>query len=460
MLIRCCFLLVAAFVAVEATPAAHGDSAKLLAGAARISIVPPFPTQMGGFNDRLRNFEGVHDDLFARALVLKSTSTTGETRLVFIGSDLMAVDAELVRLAREQITQATGIPASHILISCTHDHSAPSYYQKTELGQDDAEPSLKKFLAKQFATVAIEANRRMVGAQIGFGAGSLVGMTRNRQQKNNLVDPQVGVLRVEEREGRKTIATLFHFTGHPVVLGSANLQLSGEFPGAAARTVEQVLGGVAIPTQGACGDITVNRSGDPFLEIERLGRTLAGEVIKTSGQIKLERDLTLNAARTTIRLRARRWPTVEEAKKALKEGQADLDAARKRNAAPAAIGVLEDKLRVHKVALARAEKSPPAKPETELEAEIQAVRVGDVLFGAIPGELFVEFGLEARTRVKQDTGNAFCLVGYANGHLGYIVTPRGIATGGYEASVTRLDSQAGRAMIETLIELVNRIGVD
>ena len=46
-------------------------------------------------------------------------------------------------------------------------------------------------------------------------------MTRNRQQKNEeVIDPQVGVLRVEELDGHKTIATLFNFTGHPVILGS------------------------------------------------------------------------------------------------------------------------------------------------------------------------------------------------------------------------------------------------
>ena len=41
---------------------------------------------------------------------------------------------------------------------------------------------------------------------------------------------------------------------------------------------------------------------------------------------------------------------------------------------------------------------------------------------AIPGELFVEYGLEMRERVKQESQKSMCLVGYANGHLGYIVT--------------------------------------
>jgi hypothetical protein len=428
----------------------------LRAGAARKSIVPPFPTQMGGFFDRDANFTGVHDELFARALALEN----GPTTLVFINSDLMAIDAELVRLAREAITRATGIPAGRILACCAHNHSAPSYYQKTAIGQDDAEPSLKKFLAKQFADVAIEAVHGLVPARAGFAAGHLGGATRNRQQRNDLVDPQVGVLRVEEREGRKTIATLFNFTGHPVILGSSNLLLSGEYPGAAARAVENLLGGVALFTQGACGDVTVHRSGDPFLEIERVGRTLAGEVIKTSGLVHLEEDLPLKAASKTITLPARVLPAVDEAKQALAAGTARLEDARKQNAAPAVISLLEDKNRVLSMALVRAQAvaDDPSKKETELKAEVQVFEVGNATFAAIPGELFVEYALEIRARVKQETGQAFCLVGYANGYLGYIVTPRAMETGGYEASTTRLDVRGGRMLTETTMDLVHELG--
>lgn len=446
-----CCLIVAGFL--QATGSVE---AALRAGASRKSIVPPFPTQMGGFHDRLTNFEGIHDELFARALVLDN----GTTKLVFIGSDLMSVDAELTRLAREAITQATGIPAANIMISGTHNHSAPSYYQKTAMGQDDAEPSLKKFLAKQFADAAVEAASTAKPARAGFAAGSLVGATRNRQQKNDLIDPQVGVLRVEEIEGRKTIATLFNFAGHPVIIGSTNLMLSGEYPGAASRAVENLLGGVAIFTQGACGDITVNRNGDPFLEIERLGRTVAGEVIKTSGLIKLEEDLVLKAASTTLTLPALALPNLDDAKAALEKGKAALELAQQQKAIPTAISQLEDRNRVLSMTVLKAQAiaENPSKKETELPAEVQILQVGNVLFGTIPGELFVEYALELRSRVKQETGNSFCLVGYANGYLGYIVTPRAMETGGYEASVTRLAVQGGRMMTEAAIGLVHELG--
>ncbi len=254
--------------------------AELKAGAARKSIVPPFPTHMGGFMDRKQTFTGVHDEVYARALVLDN----GTTQIVLLGSDLTAVSGDMTAEIRAEIEKATGIPKTNIMVSCAHNHSAPSLYEPGRLKK--AESPAKKFFVEQFSAAAIEAFKNRQPAQLGFEAGELRGATRNRQQENDNIDPQVGVVLVQKKNSRDVIATLFNFTGHPVIVGSYNLELSGEFPGVAARTVENLLGGVAIFTQGAAGDVTVNRSGDPFDEIERLGRTLAGEVIKTAGFVK------------------------------------------------------------------------------------------------------------------------------------------------------------------------------
>jgi hypothetical protein len=284
---------------------------------------------MGGFGDRNGTFEGVHDDLFVRALVLDDD----KTQLVIIGSDLMAIDGNMVQLVRAGIEQQTKIPAGNILVSCAHNHSAPSYYQKERRGEKDI--PLKDFLVDQFVKTAVEAFHNRVPALAGFKAGELRGATTNRQQGNDeVIDPQVGVLRVTRREDQQPIAILFNFTGHPVILGSKNLLLSGEYPGAAARAVESLLGGVAIFTQGACGDVTVHRSGDPYQEIERVGRTLAGEVIKTAGFIRGSEMLTLAAASRSLRLAPRFIPKLAQAQAALEKGQAARERAKGNSANP------------------------------------------------------------------------------------------------------------------------------
>jgi len=447
--------LFAYFVALAAQPLFAESGIR--AGAAKRSIVPSFPTHMGGFFDRSQLFEGVHDELYVRAVVIENDATT----IVILGSDLMALDAELTNMVRLDITAATQIPPSHVLLSAAHNHSAPSYYQKQGETELNAEPSLRTFLRKQFTDVILEAYSHRVPAQAGFASGHIQGLTRNRQQRNDdVIDPQVGVLRIEERDGRKTIATMFNFTGHPVVLGSSNLLLSGEFPGAASRAVESVLGGVAVFTQGACGDVTVNRSGDPFQEIERIGRTLAGEVIKNSGLITCAADLKLNAAARAIRLEGRPVMSVTEAESALERSAKSIEEAKAKGTPQSSVQLLEDK---HRVLMAAARRSKaiaddPSKKEDQLDAEVQVIQVGDAAFVAVPGELFVEYALELRARIRQEFQMSTCLVGYANGYIGYIVTPRAMETGGYEASSTRVDVLAGRTLVEAAMSLMREIG--
>lgn len=427
--------------------------AELKAGAARVSIVPPFPTHMGGFMDRTGTFEGVHDEVFARALVLDN----GTTQLAVISSDLTAVDGEMTRQIREVIEERIGIPAAHVMVSCAHNHSAPSLYEPGRL--KESESPVKPFFVKQFSEVVIEAFHQRRPARLGFHAGRLVGLTRNRQQDNDLIDPQVGVTLVQEADSRTVIATLFNFTGHPVIIGSSNLQLSGEYPGAASRAVENLLGGVALFTQGAAGDITVHRSGDPFEEIERVGRTVAAEVIKSAGFIRPRGSEQLAAATRTLELSSREVPSLADAEQAAAEGQQQLKDAQERQASEVVLKGIRRRQQMHSINLLVARRVAAGEMDfpDSYSAEVQVMRIGDLILASIPGEIFVEYALELRSRVTQDTGLPLCLVGYSNGYIGYIVTPRAQRTGGYEASVARVRPGAGRAMIEAAVELVHEI---
>ena len=431
-------------------------AASLTAGAAKRSVVPPFPTHMGGFMDRKDTFKGVHDEVFARALVLDN----GTAAVVLIGSDLTDVDADMTRQIREKIEAATGIPPAHVLVSCAHNHSAPSLHEPGRM--QESKTPVKEFFVTQFSDTAIEAYKNRVPARAGFRAGDLKGATRNRQQGNDLIDPQVGVLYVTERDTRKPIATLFNFTGHPVIVGSNNLLLSGEYPGAAARAIENLVGGVAIFTQGAAGDITVNRSGDPFDEIERLGRTLAGEVIKTSGFIQGVEDLPLAGVSETLTFEPREIPSIDEAQRVLAEAKAQLDAAKSSGKNAEFLRKLEQQAQVHSVnvRVAKGMQEGTWKLPDKYEAEVQVIQIGDLIIVAIPGEIFVEYALEMRSRVKQAVNKDMFLAGYSNGYIGYIITPRAASTGGYEASVARVSADAGRSMIETAMDLLSELQED
>lgn len=444
-------LVAAARAAVSQEP----DALVLRAGAAKRSIVPPFPTRMGGYFDRTATFDGVKTPVYARALVC----VNGETAVGVTATDLLWMPRNLADAVRSEVSRRTTLQPDHILISAAHNHSAPAGFAEGSLFGGPFDAELFSFLRDALTDALVEAFETCRPAEAGFGSGRLDGFARNRQQNNDVaVDPEVGVLRVNEAGTRNAIATLFNFTGHPVILGSQNLLLCGEYPGAAEQFIEDTLGGVALFTQGACGDVTVHRSGDPYLEVERLGRILGAEVLKTAERVPMEKSCALYSRLEDVAVEPRIFTELEEAQGRLDALTESLVTARADGAANATVARLEREADsaewAVRIATLRKER-PEALPDVD-SAPVQVMQIGPLVLVGIPGELFVEYGLEMKQRVRQSKDRPLMLVGFANDYLGYLVTPRAVHTGGYEQATARLQASAPRAMTEAAMQWVEQ----
>lgn len=431
------------------------SSFALQAGAAKADLVPPFPTKMAGYFDRHDTFTGVDTPIYARALVCANEELT----LGIVVVDLCFVTRELTELARESIAKAIGVAGEHILISATHTHAGPSGFAGSQLGRlgEGEDDKLTKFLVKQITQSVVEAHNNSVPAEIGFDYGHLDTLTRNRQQNNNVViDPQVGVLKVQKKGSREMIGVLANFTGHPVILGGNNLLLSSEYPGQACRTVEESLGGVAIVTQGACGDITMHRNGSIPEEVTRIGRILGGEIIKTVESIVVSEDDALFTQVQAVKVEPRAIPTMKEAAANIKARKEALDVAKAAERSKIIVSDLQREVNAANTTFMVAQKLKefPDTLEHSTNTSIQVMQIGPMIMVAIPGEMFVEFQLEMKQRIQQDTGKPAVVVGYANDYIGYIITPRAHETGGYEKAISKVSHSAGRTLTEAAIEIV------
>jgi Neutral/alkaline non-lysosomal ceramidase, N-terminal len=431
--------------------------AELLAGAAKRSIVPPHPTPMAGYFDRKDAFTGVKSPIHARALVCDN----GETRVAVIALDLLCVSENLVDAAREAIQTRTGIPAGNVLIAATHTHAAPAGFYKGSLFDSPYDEVLFEFLVTQMTDAVAEAFEGRISATLGFGHGRLNTVTTNRQQHNTTaIDPDVVVLRVNNAQTKEPVAVLFNFTGHPVILNSENLDICAEYPGTAAQTVEDVLGCVALFTQGACGDVTMRRSGPEFSEVERLGRILAGEVIKTAEQIATAQDTALASSYTPVEIPPRQLPAADVAEKERDKAKAACERAKNDVNTPThMVKRLERQLDDAEWAfrLASYVQDHPGAVDAATRGSIHVMQIGPLALVGVPGELFVEYGLEMKQRVRQMKDRPMMLVGFANNYLGYLVTPRAKATGGYEQASSRVDHSAGRDLTEAAMAIVEEI---
>jgi hypothetical protein len=88
---------------------------------------------------------------------------------------------------------------------------------------------------------------------------------------------------------------------------------------------------------------------------------------------------------------------------------------------------------------------------------VQVVRLGEVALVALPGEPFVELGLELKER--SPATHTF-VIGYANDWIGYLTTPQAWQQGGYEVSPgpwTPVGPEGGSQLVEKAITLIERL---
>src|SRR5256885_7856100 len=78
---------------------------------------------MAGYAARNKPYESVHDDLYAKALVLEDKSGT---RGVLITSDLIGFPAEIATPVRQRIAEQTGAKLSAVIINSSHTHTGPT----------------------------------------------------------------------------------------------------------------------------------------------------------------------------------------------------------------------------------------------------------------------------------------------------------------------------------------------
>lgn len=93
----------------------------------------------------------------------------------------------------------------------------------------------------------------------------------------------------------------------------------------------------------------------------------------------------------------------------------------------------------------------------ECRTRLQVIRLGDIVFVGIPGEMFARLGLELRRR---SPFRHTCIIGLANEEIGYIPDRKAYEDGGYQTWVgwhSRLAPGTGEAMIDEVVDMLNEL---
>jgi neutral ceramidase len=302
--------IVCACVSLTAPRSWGAETHKLQVGVARVDITPKDLTGLVGIVTR--PYGGVHDPLYARALVLDNGANTAaivELDLVEVGNTMPL---------RERIAKELAIPADHMIINASHDHSAPRAGPPTPGtssadGRPYSTPDYVRQVDDSIVEVLKQAKSARQPARMGFGTGKVdvsvarYGYTPGRgwggnPNEDGFSDKTLAVVKFETPAGAP-IAILFNYAVHSNVMsGEPGNQVNGDLAGMAEKFVEHQYKDklIALWSMGAAADAypkfnwdmgQMDDKGSPYDAIEYQGGLVGAEVVKVAKRISQMTDV-------------------------------------------------------------------------------------------------------------------------------------------------------------------------
>ena len=423
------------------------------AGAAQRDITPPVGMPIDAPH---RVSVGVHDPLFARALVL--ADETG-TSVAIVCLDLIGCGFEAAEQVRRAVREAAGI--EHVLLNFGHQHSSRWLTPRGEGGDSQAEIAWQDSLHDTIVDVIAEAQAMAAPATLRAGrAAAQVGYNRRivleggqihmGDNPDGAVVPWVNVLVAEDVNLGAPIGVLFEHAAHPVIVPDASCLTSADYPGAAVARAREELGDdcVAMFAQGCGANINAHPLRTTHENADAAGRKLGQavlEAVRTAEPISADK-LTVCEAR--VDLPCQPLPSMAVWQETL--DNLELDWKRGTESGRPVDWITEE---VYRDMLAQLDEIRRRIERDERPAprrlDATAVMLGDEwCLVSLGGETFCEYELWVDRAAPFARTMTF---GYTNGIGGYVATDEALAMGekgGYEAGSAPCwwASNLGRAM--------------
>lgn len=440
----------------------------MLAGTTKVDITPDIGVPIGG-NVREDNISrGIHDQLYANILYLESEGK----ELLLVGCDLIGIDKKVAEAIKTRIEEELGISKNNIILFATHTHSGPDILGSFK---DKIDPKIEAYLNNLIKKIVLGAKgckNHPWKAKVGLGKSYEASLSFNRRiflkdgslQMNwesiavdeidkaaGPIDPDLFYLCVKDEQG-KIRSIVVNFTLHPAVLVGKDWLFSRDFIDRLTEDLEAHLHEnlVVLFANGAEGNINhINihdfMQGRGFEETDRIGGKLAKNILEDLQSLKYFKLSELSTESVLIKLPRRKLTKkqIEEAKNLIEASSGNI---------PSMLDGVPDE--VYAKEILEMEKYT----KDYLETELQITSLGeDIAIVCLPGEFFVEHGLE----IKQSSPFSKTMIfGLANDCIGYVPTEAAFHQGGYEiktARTSQLAPNAGRLVVEKVIYLLEKL---
>jgi neutral ceramidase len=427
-----------------------GVKSTLKIGIAEVNYTPDTGLDLVG-NYRGEDYasRGVHDSLYAKALV---ASDVNGNKAAILSIDICLLPKEPVEFMRNYIASKTGIKAENVMIMATHTHSGPP--------SDLSAPKAKEYLTRAAEAVVV-ANNNLQSTVISAGHSSETRISHNRRLKCKdgtthmcwekfepgyvlepwgSIDPEVITLSFNQ-EGRES-GVLVNFGCHATTLTGNNWLYTADYPGYLAEAIKRVKGKdfKSIFCNGCCGNVTQvdYRIGFPstFQECQRIGYILAVSAMEamqhatpvSTDKIAVSREMVA-LSRIDISDKQIEWAQ-KLMKKVEKEGMPPIQADGMPDAYYAKQWIEMRK-----------------NQDITDSVEVMVIRIGDIAFAGLPGEMFNEFG--KAVKAKSPCKNTI-VTGLTNDERAYFPTAVSFTQGpeGFTPYITGYETTPGSTLYE------------
>jgi len=419
----------------------------LRVGVGQRAVTPARGCPLGGYGDRIKEIpflwnplldpfyyakllkasHGVVDEIFAKAIVVESEGQ----RACLVGVDAIGVTQLIFEDVLRRVG-ALGIGREHLIIGGSHSHSGPGDAADRFLwwfAADLFDQRIYAPLVDGIAGAIEDAVADLEPGRVGVGHSEEdLGLSHNRREGQELIDPELAVLRADDELGDPK-AVVFNFAVHGTMLGGDNMRFTGDCMGRASQELEATLGATAIFLNGTEGDVSPASQGgaDDWERVQLWGEALAERVVEIYDEIETAAGgVPLAGAHLFVDLP---MPYMRPG--------FFLEPPAPGNLVVPLIGLVEQR-----------------------NTNFSGIRIAGTLFTSMPGEATTAIGLAIKAHGDALGHPRSFVVGLANGHLGYMVSEEEYWAGGYESGATFYGPETGALMVESATQVLDMLASD
>lgn len=413
-------------------------------------ITPPLGTLLAGY-DYERHAEGVHDDLYARVVVIEK-----DELFVFVQLDLLGIDRYFVNLIGNNLQEMYGVNKDNVLVSCIHTHSGPRGLTRRGVSKSSLDMSssfdnaLFDYIMKQIALAFKEALGDLDAFSLSYRNSKVRGIGLNRRSPSLPIDDNLQVLLFTREDNKKIV--LYNYACHPTVMNRFNMQITADYPGESSRFLES-RGDIvcALFYNGACGDVSTRftRMESSFSEVERIGDILGSGVLKLVSQGGIDEDIQkIRVKSIQVELKVKKLMKTEEAKEAIEKAKAEFEEAKNKCLNGGEIRVYQT---IYEGALQNFKLIESLGSLETIDIEIKILQINERYIVYIPGELFTNLGIMLKEKCGKNNIIISC---YSNGYSGYIPDIEAYNQDGYETLSSKFAAGEGEKLVNKIICLI------